>query len=448
MFPDEENSLRETASQRLQNDIDREQAALKKRKGGGGSGNGRKGLEDGEDGEEDDEEEGSGKGLKGLASQTSHASGGGGSGGSGGEKKSKHETRLNTLEMTTLGGAAHPHPRERGMSTTDLGRVGSGGGLAAPERRMSGSRSGSGAATAVVAKGAGRMNRLNAGGALTRHGSRTEASDSDTDQPAAVNPASKHISQQSSTSDVSAASSDEADGEAEGEQAELEQRMTHQRELRQQLTHSKETKTPRQPQLHSSPSVGPPTSGGGSISADLELMRLSRDVGVLNQKERGVEKAQLEMEETMRGMQQHIGELNSKVDRLITILLAQGGKAAAAIESGLSVNVEAASQKTARNKVLTPGTSHQRDGSLSHKRDGSISQPASSIASPLILDRRRSVTNTNGRGPPGGAVVAKPNPIAGTVLAGGAGGGGAAGAAAAMDSDITATMSFSTSSAD
>ena len=440
MFPDEENSLRETASQRLQNDIDREQAALKKRKGGGGGGSGKKGAADNDDDEDDDDEgaSGGGKGPKGLLSQASHASN---------EKKSKHETRLNTLEMTTLGGAANPH-RERGMSTTDLARVG-GSGLAAPERRMSGSRSGSGG---TVAKGAGRMNRLNAGGALTRHGSRTDASDSESDQPAVAATISKRMSQRSSASVASSGSSDEVEGEqAEGEQNELEQRIDHQRELRHQLTSSKETtgKTPRQPQLHSSPSTGPqPTGGGVSASAELEVMRLSRDVVQLREKERGVEKAQLQIEEEVRAMQQHIGDLNNKVERLINILLAQGGKAAGAIEqSGLSLMTETSSAlKTARTKTLSP--------SASHRRDGSLSQSAAAVTSPMPGDRRRSVQSGTGRGPPGGAVVAKPNPIAGAVLAGGAGGGGGAAAAppagrnGTSESDLVNTMSFSTSSAD
>ena len=433
MFPDEENSLRETASQRLQNDIDREQAALKKRKVGG---SGKKGAED--DDEDEDDNEMSGKTHRGLATHASHASR---------EKKSKHETRLNTLEMTTLGGAAHPN-RERGMSTTDMGRSGGGGGLVAPERRMSGSRSGS---NGTVAKGAGRMNRLNAGGALTRHGSRTEASDSDTDQPAAATTADKQMhSQHSSASVASTGGGDEMEAEAEGEQDELETRMSHQRELRQQLT-SKD-KTPRQHQLHSSPSIGAPQNGS---TAELELMRLSRDVVQLREKERGVEKAQLELDGEVRSMQQHIGELNNKVDRLIAILLAQGGKAATAIDqSGLTITVDGGNLKTARTKTMTPAASHRREESLSHKRENSISQPATAMISPLVQDRRRSVTNGANRGPPGGAVVAKPNPIAGTVLAGGASGGSVAVTAAtpnggtSTDSEVSPTMSFSTSSAD
>ena len=447
MFPDEENSLRETASQRLQNDIDREQAALKKRKGGG-TGNARKGGDDDDDDEDDDDDDGGSRPQKSLVSKPSYVSGGGS------EKKSKHETRLNTLEMTTLGGAAFPH-RERGMSSTDITRASGGGGLVAPERRHSGSRTGS---SGAVAKGAGRMNRLNAGGALTRHNSRTDASDSDNDQPAANTAANKRMTQQQySSSAASVGSDDEAEGEAEGEQAELEQRIGHQRELRQQLTSKDSNKTPRQPQLHTASSIGPPPAATATASTgpDLEVMRLSRDLVQLREKERGVEKAQLELEAEVRGMQSHIGELNSKLDRLIHLLLAQGGKAAAAIDqSGLALSQDGGNLKSAR-KALSPAGSHLREESLSQRRNGSISQPATAVTSPLV-DRRRSVTSGVPRGPPGGAVVAKPNPIAGAVLAGSVGGGSAAAASAEAPANVASTspelreteMSFSTSSAD
>ena len=436
MFPDEENSLRETASQRLQNDIDREQAALKKRKGGsgGGTGNGRPGLDDDD---EDEDEDSGGKSKKALVTASSHVSGGGGN-----EKKSKHEARLNTLEMTTLGGAANPQHRERGMSTTDLNRVGGGGGgggsggggLVAPERRMSGSHNGS---TATVAKGAGRMNRLNAGGALTRHGSRTDTSDSDNEQQTTT-ATNKLASHQSSASVVSFASDQDSEVETESEHTELEQRMSHQRELRHQLT-AKETKTPRQPDKVSSspaPSTGP-SGGGAGMSAELEVMRLSRDVGQLFQKERGVEKAQLEMEEQMRGMQQHISDLNNKVDRLISLLTAQGGKAtlAALDQTGFT---SASDLKTARTKTLSPSHSHMRNGS------NSSSANPSALTSPSVpVERRRSVVNNGGRsGPPGGAVVAKPNPIAGAVLT------GSATASVPLTPSAESFSSFSSSSAD
>ena len=413
MFPDEENSLRETASARLQNDIDREQAALKKRKPGAA---GKKAAD--EDDDEDDEEEagGGGKGHRRLASTISH----------GGGLKSKHETRLNTLEMTTLGGAANPH-RERGMSTV------ASGGLAAPEHRAS---------NVTVAKGANRMNRLNAGGALTRHSSRNEASESETETPVAAVSAVKQLrSQQSSSAVESDGGGDEEESDAEGEHVDLQQRIGHQRDLRHQLTTGntsrEHSKTPRQAALA-------PAGGGGS-SAELEVMRLSRDLTQLREKERGVEKAQVEMA-------QHIADLNAKLDRLVHILLAQGGKAAAAVEqSGLTITLDAAnSVRTARSKALTPAGSQRRE-SLSHTRDSSYSQPATAVTSPQMpIDRRR--PSVTARGPPGGAVVAKPNPIAGAVLAG-AGGGGAAIAAASnngasTDSDLSATMSFSTSSAD
>ena len=149
MFPDEENSLRETASARLQNDIDREQAALMKKRGGEGEG----GEGEEEEGEGEEDEPGTVKrGGKALGSHQSQA----------GQQRSKHETRLTALEMTTLTNAQ----RDRGLSVVT--------GVGGPPVTVQG---GEGRRPSVSkTKGAVRMHRLQGG--QPTHSSRLSEVDS------------------------------------------------------------------------------------------------------------------------------------------------------------------------------------------------------------------------------------------------------------------------------
>ena len=353
MFPDEENSLRETASQRLQNDIDREQAAMSKHRKGDAAGKSRSSRQpqDGDDDSDDDEDDGQVKKKKGLVSQPSHAAPAGG--------RSKHEHRLNALEMTSIGNAVRE--RDRGLSSIapasmtaaasasaaatagDGGLAGSNAMLtvAGKERRGSASKS--------VAKGLTRMNRLN-GGATQHDADNGETSTA----PAAKGLLSRAAAaSRSPRSDLSprlseSGSDTAADGEEQTADAEMQQRVQHQKQLRRELEGS------------SAAASAATAASFGAQEAELERMRLRRDVGELREKGRGMEKAQLEMEDRLLQMERQLQDVADKLAQLCNAVLPSSASAAAGATS------PKASAGTA------PPSARQAAGSQAKRRSGAI----------------------------------------------------------------------------
>ena len=390
MFPDEENSLRETASARLQNDIDREQAALQKKK------------EEEEEGEGEDEEDQPGTVVKkkALGSHASH----------GGVQRSKHETRLTALEMTTLTNAQ----RERGMSVV-TGMGAGGGAAAAPQgdgRRPSVSKT----------KGAVRMHRLQGG--LATHSSRLSDGESLLPADGDSSPAAgdTDLARPMPSPSPPLAAGEGGDGSAAAEEdAEMEHRIDHQKALRSQLEgptanggerimirrlSSQAIVTQREARPAAlGAGMSSPGMSAGLASEELQQMRVKRDIGELREKERMMEKAQLEMEDKVRAMEADMRDMRQRLDQLTAALAPSSAAAAAGAAQGQGTGVSGLG--TPSGKSLRPGFSFRAVPESPGEAPGG--------GGATMRSSRRKTAGAPGRGADlgMGAIAVKPNPAAG-----------------------------------